>query len=111
MLVYAFYLAAASLMLVPFFTSALMLGLISFIFGLGMGACGPIVTILMYGNSPPGRSGETLGLKITVNHLTKVVCPVIFGSLASAFGMFPVFWVNALMLGTGGVLSRPKNSG
>lgn len=107
-LAFAFYIAAASLIMVPFFHQAVVLGLMSFIFGLGMGCCGPIVTMIMYGNSPEGRSGETLGLKITVNHLTKMVSPIVLGSIASAFGLFPVFWTNALMLGAAGVLSRPK---
>ena len=110
LLAYAFYVGATALMLMPFFRSAVMLGTISFVFGLGMGCTGPIVTMLMFGSSPPGRSGEALGLKVTVNHLTKVVSPVIFGSIAGTFGLFAVFWVNALMLGAGGVLSQPKKS-
>src|ERR1019366_4978134 len=108
LLAYAFYIGAASLTVVPFFRSATMLASISFVFGLGMGCCGPIVTMLMFGNAPEGRSGEALGLKMTVNSLTKVVSPIVFGSVASAFGLSPVFWINALMLGTGGFLSHPK---
>lgn len=101
----AFYVGAASLIVVPFFSSATMLALISFVFGLGMGCCGPIVTMLMFENAPEGRSGEALGLKMTVNHFTKVVSPMVFGSVASAFGLSPVFWINAVMLATGGFLS------
>ena len=107
-LAYAFYLEAASLMMIPFFGNAVMLALMSFIFGLGMGCCGPIVTILMFSRSAEGRSGEGLGLKITVNHLTKVVSPVVFGAMGSAFGLFPLFWINALMMAVGGFLSRAK---
>ncbi len=110
LLAYAFYAGAGSLMMVPFFTDATMLALISFVFGLGMGCCGPIVTMLMFSNAPEGRSGETMGLKMTVNHLTKVITPTIFGSIASAFGLFPVFWINALMLGGGGFLSHPRKN-
>ena len=108
-LAYAFFVGATGLMLIPFFHHAAVLALLSFTFGLGMGCCGPIVTMLMYETSPQGRSGETLGLKITVNHLTKVVTPVIFGSIASVLGLPLVFWLTASMLWTGGVLSRPKN--
>ena len=109
-LTYAFYVAAASLMLVPLFKDAAMLALISFLFGLGMGCQGPIITMLMFDNAPEGRSGEALGLRMTAGHLTKVVSPVVFGSIGSAFGLFPVFWIGALMMGTGGMLSRPKTS-
>ena len=111
MLVYAFYAGAISLALVPFFTSAVMLALISFMFGLGMGVGQPIITMLMFSNSPPGRSGETMGLRMTVIYFTKIVGPVLFGSIGAAFGLFPVFWVNALMLGAGGIVSRPKRGG
>ncbi len=102
------YVAAASLVLIPFFTSVVMLALISFVFGLGMGCSGPVVNMLMFANAPKGRSGEALGLKITVNHLTKMISPVLFGALGSAFGLSPMFWLNALMLAAGGVASRPK---
>ena len=110
LLAYSFYLGAACLLLIPLFKAPVMLALISFVFGIGMGCCGPIVTMLMFGNAPAGRSGEALGLKVTINHLTKVISPVISGSIATAFGLPPVFWINAVMLGTGGVLSWPKKA-
>jgi MFS family permease len=102
------YVSAASLLLIPFFESAVVLALISFVFGLGMGCSGPVVNMLMFGNAPKGRSGEALGLKITVNHLTKMISPVLFGALGSAFGLNPMFWLNAVMLAAGGVISHPK---
>jgi MFS family permease len=105
---YAFYVGGASLLLVPLFNSAVMLGLLSFLFGLGMGISGPIVTMLMFTRSADGRSGEGVGLKIAVNHFTKIISPMLFGALGSTFGLFPMFWLNALMLGTGGLLSRPQ---
>ena len=108
LLAYVFYLSAVSLMLVPLFKDAVMLGLISFVFGLGMGCGGPIVTMMMFSNSPDGRSGEALGLKITINHFTKIVGPVAFGAIGSAVGLPPMFWVNAVMMGGGGMLSRPR---
>jgi hypothetical protein len=62
----------------------------------------------MFSHSTEGRSGEALGLRITVNHLTRVVSPVVFGSIASAFGVLPLFWISAVMLGAGGALARPR---
>jgi MFS family permease len=108
LLTYAFYLGAASFILVPFFKNAVVLALLSFAFGLGMGCGQPIITMLMFSHSAEGRSGEALGLRITVNHLTRVVGPVVFGSIASVLGLLPLFWINALMLASGGMLSRPK---
>ena len=107
----AFFVGAASFMLLPLFGSSTMLALIAFAFGLGMGCGQPIVTMQMFSNSAAGRSGEALGLRMTVNHLTRVVGPVVFGFIGSAFGLAAVFWVNGLMLGGGGVLSRTEKPG
>src|SRR6266404_2103658 len=105
-LAYAFYLSAVSFLLVPFFSSVAMLSLLSFAFGLGNGCGQPITMLLTFSNSAEGRSGEALGLRSTVNHLTRVVGPVLFGYVASATGLSVVFWINGLMLGAGGMFSR-----
>jgi MFS family permease len=110
LLAYAFFMGAVSLCLIPFLSSAIALGLISFLFGLGMGFGQPVITMLMFRGSPKGRSGEALGLRMTVVHITKLVGPVAFGSIGSALGLPPMFWINAVLLATGGLLSRPKSS-
>ena len=104
----AFCIGMATMLLTPFCSSAMTLGLMSFLFGLGMGSSGPVVTMLMFANSPPGRSGESMGLKVTVGHGVKSIGPVICGSLAGAFGLAAVFWLNSLMLAGGGVLNRAR---
>jgi MFS family permease len=104
-LAYAFFLGAASLMFVPFFKSAVVLALLSFAFGLGMGCGQPITMMLTYSNSTEGHSGEVLGLRITTNHLARMIGPVVFGAIGSGFGIFPMFWINSLMLVSGGTLT------
>ena len=108
-LAYAFAIGAIALMLIPLFQGAAALAVIAFVFGIGMGCGQPIVTMQMFSNSAEGRSGEALGLRMTVNHFTKIVGPVAFGAVGSAFGLFTVFWLNALLLGAGSVMSRPRN--
>jgi MFS family permease len=98
---------AASLLLVPFFKGAMALALVSFAFGLGMGCGMPITMMMTFSNSAEGRSGEALGLRVTVNQLTQVIIPVVFGAIGSAFGIFPVFWGIALMLASGGAFTKP----
>lgn len=110
-LAYAFFLSAASFLLVPFFKSAVVLALVSFTFGLGMGCGMPITMMMTFSNSAEGHSGEALGLRITVNHLTAVIVPVVFGAIGSAFGIFPVFWGIALMLVSGGAFTKPGTIG
>jgi MFS family permease len=107
-LVLAFVLGAASLVLLPLLHAPVMLGLLSFIFGLGMGNGQPIITMLTFQNSPPGRSGEGVGLKVTANHLTNMVSPLLFGGIATAVGLLPMFWVNGLLMAAGAWISRPK---
>jgi len=102
----SFYVAAVGFVLIPFFQSALTLGIISFMFGLGMGCGQPITTMLIFSRSAEGRSGETLGLRQTVNNTVRVSGPALFGFVASAFGLPAVFWISALMMGGGGMLTR-----
>lgn len=83
-----------------------MLALISFIFGLGLGCGMPITMMQTFSTSTEGRSGEAMGLRVTVNQMTRVIVPVMFGSIGSLFGLFPVFWMNALMLAFGGALTK-----
>lgn len=104
----AFYCAAVAFALVPFTKSVALLAMTSFVFGIGMGCGQPITTILLFSRSAEGRSGETLGLRLTVNNLMRALGPALFGFVASAMGLLPVFWINAVMMGIGGLMSRTK---
>ena len=107
----SFYLGAIGFMLVPFFRDTLMLAAIAFVFGLGMGIGTPLTVILMFSRSADGRSGQTLGLRLTANNFVRVVGPMVFGAVGSAFGLPAVFWINALVMGCGGLMSRSRPDG
>jgi len=92
----------------PAFENPYVLGLISFVLGLGLGCGQPLSIILTYNDSPAGRAGEALGMRVTVNKFTQIVVPVVFGSLGTAAGVHPVFWTNAVLLLAGGYLSSEK---
>ena len=109
-LAYSFLIGAAGFILVPFFKGIMMLSLISFFFGLGMGCGQPITLMMTFSNSAQGRSGESMGLRLTVNHLTRLVGQSFFGFLGSALGLFAVFLVNALLLASGWAVSRPRGA-
>jgi MFS family permease len=96
----------AGFAMVPFSGNGWALGGISFVFGLGMGIGIPLTVILMYANSPEGRSGQTLGLRLTGNNLVRVIGPAIFGVVGTAFGLSAVFWIIAAIMAAGGVMSR-----
>jgi MFS family permease len=84
---------------------ALLLG-VAFVMGLGLGCGAPLSLVLSYNRAPAGRSGEAMGLRQTVNKGTEVLVPIVFGTLSTALGMLPVFWLDAVMLGIGGWLMR-----
>ena len=110
LLAYALYLTGMSFVLIPFFSSAIALAMISFMFGLGMGCGQPITTMLLFSRSPQGRSGETLGVRQTANNILRVISPPLFGLIASAFGLFPVFGISALLMAAGGAIARPRSN-
>ena len=89
----------------PSVTNPVLLGAISFLLGLGLGCGQPLSILLTYNDSPPGRAGEALGLRLTVNKFTQIAVPLAFGSLGTALGTSPVFWANAVLLLAGGYLS------
>jgi MFS family permease len=93
-------------LLFPFFQNAWVLAVIAFVLGLGMGCGQPLSMMLTYSRSPEGRTGEVLGLRITVNKVIQIGVPLVFGYIGSAFGLIPVFWTNAALLVTGGYLNR-----
>jgi MFS family permease len=102
----AFVLAGIGFILVPFFKDGAVLALISFLVGLGMGCTAPITMMMMFTHSAEGRSGEAMGLRLTADNLTRLVSPVLFGMIAAMTGLAAVFWLNALMLGSGGLFTR-----
>jgi MFS family permease len=107
LLSYSLFLSGLGYLLIPLSESATGLALIAFVFGLGMGSAAPLTMILIFSRSTEGRSGETLGLRLTTNNLVRVIGPTLFGLIASVFGLLPVFVISALLMGGGGLLSRP----
>jgi len=95
-------LAAGACVCVPFAESFGPLLAAAFVLGLGIGCGAPLSMVLVYNRTPDGRSGEALGLRHTVNKATEGVVPIVFGSVSTAFGMFPVFAAVALLLSVGG---------
>jgi MFS family permease len=101
-LTWSLLMAGATYFLFPMFQQPIVLAAISFLLGLGLGCGQPLSIILTYNHSPPGRAGEALGMRLTVNKFTQIAVPLAFGSLGSAFGVYPIFWSNALFLLMGG---------
>ncbi len=106
LLIAVFVMGAIGYGLVPFSDNAFVLGAIAFVFGLGMGIGIPLTVILMFANSAEGRSGQTLGLRLTANNLVRVGGPTVFGAVGTALGVASVFWIVAAIMAGGALLAR-----
>ncbi len=107
-LVASMFAAAASCLLIPFFTNVWMLAAIAFAFGLGLGLGQPLSVMLTYNYSPAGRAGEALGLRIAINNVIHVAVPVVFGAAGALVGLAPVFFAKSALLALGAHASRRK---
>lgn len=107
-LIMSLVVAAVTYIAVPFISQMIMLCVISFTLGLGTGCGQPLSLTLIYGRAPQGRSGEALGLRLTLNNFTHMVTPLLFGAIGTAFGVLPVFLCNSLMLAGGALVMRRK---
>jgi MFS family permease len=107
-LLYSLFLTAAMFTLIPLFSGAVVLGIICFTLGLGMGLGQPLTVMLCYRYSPAGRGGESLGLRIAINNSMHVVVPSVFGAVGAAFGLAPVFWVSAGVIAAGNWYARRR---
>lgn len=106
LLLYVFLTGAVGFALVPFAGNAWVLGAIAFLFGLGMGIGIPLTVILMFANSTDGRSGRTLGLRLTVNNSVRMTGPMAFGAIGAVVGVSGVFWILAGVMVLGAGLAR-----
>ena len=99
-------LAAGGFVLMPFLRSVYAIMLVTFAIGFGMGVGQPISMTMAFNRSPAGRTGEVTGLRLTANNLARIVIPLTAGALGTAFGMVPVFWMNAVNLSAVSWLAR-----
>jgi MFS family permease len=99
------YFGALVFTVFPFAHNAWLIGALSFGIGLALGCGQPITLLMSYNRSPTGRTGEVTGVRMTLNHFTHTVVPVVAGGLGAAFGMTPVFVMIASVLGISGYLS------
>lgn len=105
MLTYAMFVSCAAYLLFPLFQSAWTLAAASFVLGVGCGCGQPLSLTLIYNASPPGRTAEAAGMRVTANQVVHFLIPLLFGALGSAVGLAAVFLANAGCLALGGYAS------
>lgn len=110
---YCLFASGATYFLFPLFEQPWILAAISFLLGLSLGCGNPLSMILIYGSSPQGRTGEALGLRMSLNKIIQIGVPLLFGYLGSVLGLVAVFWSNGLLLlgaARMGAKSTPKDA-
>lgn len=105
----AMFAATALFLPFPFVTWVPVLCVLSFCIGLALGCGQPLTLNIAYNRSPPRRSGEAAGLRLTVNNVTHMVVPVAAGALGALLGVVPVFWASAALLAASGYLTRKRD--
>ena len=95
LLAWAMLLAAALFVVFPLFRDVYALGLLSLALGLTLGLGQPLSMMITYSRAPAARAGEANGVRLMVNHFTHFAVPIVSGALGTAFGVGPVFWLNA----------------
>jgi MFS family permease len=105
LLTWAMFVACIAFALFPFFQTAWPLAGVSFLLGIGCGCGQPLSMTLVFNTSPKGRAGEATGMRITVNQITHVAVPLLFGLVGTTIGFAAVFYANAGFLAAGGYLS------
>ncbi len=109
-LVACLLISSIGFVLLPLFQNWIVLALMSFIIGLGLGCGQPLSIVLAYNQSPPGRTGEVLGIRLTVNKMVQFFVPILFGSIGSIVGFIPIYWSSALLLGFSGLSNLKRRS-
>ena len=106
LLAIALSVSALAFITFPLTTSPGLLAGAAFALGLGLGCGQPLTMILAFNASPRGRSAEGIAMRLAVSYGTHVFLPPAFGAIGSAFGLAPIFWTCALLLGGGALLNR-----
>jgi len=98
LLAWAMLIAAGLFVGFPLFENVYALFALSIALGLTLGLGQPLSMMITYSRAPAGRAGEANGMRLMVNHFTHFAVPIVSGALGAAFGVAPVFWLNAACL-------------
>ncbi|MCM3568946.1 MFS transporter [Neobacillus mesonae] len=95
----------------PFFSQIVIAGIIAFILGIGLGIGQPLSISLTIDNALKGRVAEALGIRLTVNRLTQVTTPIVFGAVANVIGLIYIFIISSTVVAIGTGIASKINGG
>ncbi|WP_419960729.1 MFS transporter [Psychrobacillus sp. BM2] len=100
--------AGITFLLLPISQSVFLIALLAIVMGLGLGCGQPISMTTTYNASPPGRTGEVLGLRIATNRFFQLVAPTFFGVIGGSVGMTGIFLFSGVFLVGGSLFFRKQ---
>ena len=87
-------------MLWPMFHNPYVLVGLAFALGLTLGVAQPLVMSIVHSAAPESRSGEAVGIRVTIMSGSQTFLPLTFGGLSAAVGTAgPLFWGFGLLMG------------
>lgn len=98
LLVWGMWVSLLPMAITPWLTSFILLFLAAAAMGLGHGVNPPITVQLMAEHTAPGERGLGMGLRVTSNRLAQVTQPVLFGGVASLWGLPAAFAIAGVTL-------------
>ena len=101
----AFAIGCVAFVLFPAFEDFYALMAVSFLLGIGLGASLPNLLALTDSASPPGRTGEVLGLRTMIINVCHTFLPLAFGAAGAVVGAGAIFYVVGGLMGSMSVFS------
>lgn len=92
LMVASLFATGTGFLMMPFTQSYALLTALCAWIGVGLGLSGPMTMTILYEISPPGRQGEVIGMRVTIQNLCQVLVPLMSGAFGTAAGVGPVFW-------------------
>ncbi|MEK3885149.1 MFS transporter [Paenibacillus sp. PL2-23] len=102
------FVAGICFLLLPIWDHILVLAVLSACMGAGLGCSQPLSMTTTYNASPKSRTGEVLGLRLTVNRASQIVAPLFFGLIGSSAGLLSVFILSGVFLVGGTWVVKPS---
>jgi predicted MFS family arabinose efflux permease len=97
LVMFALLLSIVTYAAIPFAGGVAVLLVLATLLGVAPGIAQPLLLASLHTVSPPGRVGETAGLRMTMVSAMQLMMPVGLGSIAGLLGFAPLFWVYAVV--------------
>jgi MFS family permease len=116
LLVLAVVTSGVAIALLSFTTAPVLMGVLLFAAGLGLGVGAPLTLAWVSEIAPAGMRGSALSLRLAINRIAQAAMPVAMGALFAGAGAAAIIWaMSATLLATGAVsaryFSRPAGTG